>query len=313
MRFKRVGVLFGGMSAERHVSIESGNAVIAALGARGYDVVAIDAQDDLDRRLRAAEVEAVYIALHGRLGEDGTVQGMLDVMGMPYTGSSVLSSAVAMDKSVSNALLAASGIPVPKCLVLTEDSPRSLPSSDWQPPIVVKPATGGSSVGVSLVKRIGALDTAIKTALGHSHRAIIEEHVVGTEITVGILDDRILGSLEVEPNREFYNYSAKYAPGGSNHHIPPRLPEQQIADAHDLGLMAYQLLQCTGAARVDFMVPKNARPVLLEVNTIPGMTQNSLLPEIARAAGLSFEDLVVEIMESATRHTRPAWTSQNPG
>ncbi len=301
MRWKRVGVLQGGISAEREVSLSSGRAVAAGLRQSGYEVVEIDFQRDLDRHLREAEVEAVYIALHGRWGEDGTVQGMLEMMGIPYTGSSVLASAVAMDKVLARTVLTAAGLTVPRGFTLVRGDPVSLPDN-WKPPIVVKPANEGSSIGVSIVQSKGGFKGAVETAFDQSRIILIEQYIKGTEIQVGVLDDEVLGSVEIEPHSEFYDYKAKYSEGGSTHHIPPRLEERRIAEALDMGRRAYTALGCAGAARVDLIVPRKNQTVVLEVNTIPGMTEVSLLPEIAKETGLSFNQLVSRIMEGATLH-----------
>ncbi|MCP4605452.1 MAG: D-alanine--D-alanine ligase [Proteobacteria bacterium] len=301
MRWKRVGVLLGGISAERDISLKSGRAVAAGLRRSGFEVVEIDAKRDLDRRLEDASVEAVYIALHGRWGEDGTVQGMLEIMGIPYTGSSVLASAVAMDKVLARTVLTAAGVLVPEGFTLTEKDPASLPDG-WALPVVVKPVDEGSSVGVSIVRSENDFSTALKTAFSSSNRTLVEQFVDGTEVTVAVLDGKVLGSLEIEPHCEFYNYSAKYDKGGSTHHVPPRLAPARIEEVLELGERAYSALMCSGAARIDLIVPEESRAVVLEVNTIPGMTEVSLLPEIAQHAGLSFDKLVFQIMERATLH-----------
>ncbi len=301
MRFGRVGVLLGGISKERDISFESGRAVAEGLRQSGYDVVEIDAQRDLDQRLLRANVDAVYIALHGSFGEDGTVQGMLEMMGIPYTGSSVLASALAMDKVMSKTLLEAAGIPVPKGFQLTPDDLISLPP-DWALPVVVKPVCEGSSVGIGIVKENDTFLSTVKAAFSHSSRILVETFIKGIEVTVAVLDGDVLGSLEIEPHSEFYDYSAKYDKGGSTHHIPPRLPAARIEEVLDLGKRSYLALGCSGAARVDLIVPQNAPAEVLEANTIPGMTRTSLLPEIALEAGIPFNGLVSKIMEGATLH-----------
>jgi D-alanine-D-alanine ligase len=309
MRFKRIGVLLGGLSAERDISLLSGRAVAAGLERSGYDVVEIDAKRDLCRRLEQAHVEAVFIALHGRWGEDGTVQGMLEILGIPYTGSSVLASSIAMDKIMTRELFKANNLPVPKGFSLAPDAPPVLPDN-WSPPFIVKPANEGSSVGITLVTEPSDFPAAAKTALKISNRVLVEQFVEGPEVTVAVLDGKVLGALEVEPKNAFYDYSAKYEQGGSIHHIPPRIADAQIAEIQELAQRAYRALCCSGAARVDFIVPKNAPAVILEINTIPGMTELSLLPDIARANGLPFDNLVAQIIEGATLHisgseTRP--------
>jgi D-alanine-D-alanine ligase len=301
MRFKRVGVLLGGLSAERDISLLSGRAVAAGLERSGYDVIEIDAKRDLCQRIEETHVDAVFIALHGRWGEDGTVQGVLEMLGIPYTGSSVLASAIAMDKIITRDLFKANNLPVPKGFSLSPDDPTVLPDN-WTPPLVVKPANEGSSVGITLVTKPSDYPTALKTALKLSSRVLVEQFVEGLEVTVAVLEGKVLGALEIEPKNAFYDYSAKYDQGGSIHHVPPRIADAQIDEVQTLAERAYRALCCSGAARVDFIVPKNAPAVILEINTIPGMTELSLLPDIARANGLPFDNLVAQIMEGAALH-----------
>jgi D-alanine-D-alanine ligase len=303
MRFKQVGVLLGGLSEERDISLLSGRAVAAGLRRSGYDVIEIDAQRDLCQRLEEANVEAVFIALHGRFGEDGTVQGVLEMLGIPFTGSSVLASSMAMDKIMTRNLLMANNLPVPKGFALSQDDPFTLPNG-WTPPVIVKPANGGSSVGISLVDSTSDYPDAVKAAMEFSDRVLVEQFVDGPEVTVAVLEGNVLGALEVEPKNAFYDYSAKYDQGGSIHHIPPRIAPSQVDDIQALAKRAYRVLCCSGAARVDFIVPKHETAVILEINTIPGMTELSLLPDIARANGLSFDNLVAQIMEGATLHVK---------
>ncbi|MCP4680142.1 MAG: D-alanine--D-alanine ligase [Deltaproteobacteria bacterium] len=302
MRYKRVGVLLGGMSAEREVSLESGHAVAAGLRRSNFDVVEIDAQRDVAARLREANVDAVFIALHGRWGEDGTVQGMLEVMGIPYTGSSVLASSLAMDKVAARALFDASGLPLPEGFSLNKEDPIALPDH-WSPPLVVKPANEGSSVGVAIVRDASKYSAAVEQAREHSGKLLVERYIAGAEVQVAILDDDVIGSIEIEPHAEFYDYSAKYEEGGSTHHLPPRISTPRIEEAQDLAKRAHSALGCSGATRVDLIVPEQSNTVILEVNTIPGMTELSLLPEIAASVGMSFDELVSRIMNGAALHT----------
>ena len=299
MRYRRIAVLMGGLSSEREVSLASGAAVARGLEEAGHEVVRIDAGRDVDRRVREAAPDAAYVALHGRWGEDGTVQGLLEMLGVPYTGSSVLASALAMDKVLSRTVFAAAGIPIAPGAVLGAGDPPRLPDgADF--PVVVKPADGGSSVGVAIVRDPGELAAATEAALRHSDRALVESLVAGAEINVAVLDGEVLGSVEIVPNAgEFYDYASKYDEGGSTHHVPPRLPERKVARLERIGLAAYDSLGCRGAARVDLMVPDRGDPAVLEVNTIPGMTDTSLLPEIAAHRGISFPRLVSRIVEGS--------------
>ncbi len=301
MRFKKVAVLMGGVSAERDVSLASGEAVAGGLERSGYAVTRIDAGDRVDEALREARVEAAYIALHGRLGEDGTIQGLLEMMRIPYTGSSVLASAVAMDKELTRNILASRGVPIPKGFLVDPETPGVLPEG-WQVPVVVKPADEGSSFGVTIVRERAGYAAAVANALGHSRRVLVEEFVRGTEITAAVLDGRVLGTLEIEAHSDFYDFSAKYDDGGSTHHIPARINAKQDEQARRFARTAFEALLCSGAARVDFIVSPGGPPVALELNTIPGMTRTSLLPEIAAHAGIAFDQLVSTIMEGARLH-----------
>jgi D-alanine-D-alanine ligase len=303
MKWKRVGVLMGGMSNEREVSLMSGHAVAEGLRKQGYDVVELDATHKLDVALRDSKVEAVFIALHGPYGEDGTVQGMLELMAIPYTGSSVTASAVAMDKILTRVILTSSGLPVADGFSLNHPNQIALPQG-WTPPVVVKPACSGSSVGISIVQNSADFESAVKEAFKHSKRVLVEQLISGIEVTVAVLDGKVLGALEVEPHRDFYDYGAKYEEGGATNHIPPRIPVEQLDLCLELGLKAYNALDCRGAARVDFVVPNSGTPVILELNTSPGMTNLSLLPDIAAANGLPFNVLVAKIMERAELHLK---------
>ncbi|MCU0662608.1 MAG: D-alanine--D-alanine ligase [Myxococcota bacterium] len=305
MDFHRIGVLLGGLSAEREVSLRSGRAVAEGLARSGFEVVEIDAGRDLAAKLHCARVDAVYIALHGRMGEDGTVQGLLEVMGLPYTGSGVLASALCMDKIVARNVLAAHGVPVaPGWSPKGEDD--DVAPQELSLPVVVKPSDEGSSVGVTIVREPAHWKPALTLAFGCSRRVIVEKFIEGTELTVAVLDGEPLGTLEIEPHAAFYDYDAKYAPGGSTHHVPARIGEARTARALELAQKAFAAACCKGAARVDMIAPRSESEdlVVLEINTVPGMTQRSLLPEIAAAAGLGFDELVTRIVRCASTKTR---------
>ncbi len=301
MGFKRVGVLLGGLSTEREVSLSSGRAVAAGLSRSGFEVVEIDADRDVDLRIREAGVEAVFIALHGRLGEDGTVQGLLEMRGVPYTGSGVTASAVAMDKHLTRTLLRAADIPIADGMLLCKTDERKLPAG-WSLPVVIKPASEGSSVGVSIAKTEAELVAGFEKAFATSSRVLVEKFVPGKEVQVAILDEKILGAIEIEPLREFYDYEAKYTEGGARHHIPPRISPELNEHCCASAKRAYDAVGCAGLARIDLIAPAQGTPVVLEINTIPGMTELSLAPEIAAHAGISFDELVTLIMNRATLH-----------
>ncbi|OGW61785.1 MAG: hypothetical protein A2V83_08510 [Nitrospirae bacterium RBG_16_64_22] len=294
---KKIGVLLGGLSSEREVSLKTGGAVLGALLDRGFDAVRLDAGPDLAAGLRAEGIEVVFNALHGRFGEDGTVQGLLEVMGIPYTGSGVLASALGMDKVMSKKVFAFHGIPLAPYRVVTEpEAAGALPS--WFPfgfPVVVKPARQGSSIGVSLVETWDGLAPALRQALVYDTEAIVEAYVRGREVQVAILGTRALGAIEIVPHRAFYDYQAKYE-GASEHVYPARLSPETTRIVHDLALAAHRALDCRVYSRVDLIVDADGRPFVLEVNTLPGMTDRSLFPEIARGAGISFGELVEAIL-----------------
>jgi D-alanine-D-alanine ligase len=300
MKYRKVAVLMGGSSKEREVSLASGRAVAAGLVRAGFEVVEIDTEKDPVARILEAGVEAVYIALHGRFGEDGTLQGLLELIRMPYTGSSLVASAVSMDKQLTRDLLKAAGLPVAQGVVLEKEA-RALPTG-WEVPLVVKPVNEGSSVGVSVVGRAADMEDALATAFALCPRVLVERFVEGKEVQVALLNDRVLGAIEIEPLRVFYDYQAKYEEGCAIHHIPPRISDAERDLVLDLGARAYRAVGCAGLARVDLILPQTGDPVILEVNTSPGMTELSLAPEIAAHAGLPFDTLVAEVMNSATLH-----------
>lgn len=300
MNYRNIAVLYGGLSNEREVSLAGGKAVAGGLRRAGFQVTEIDVDRDLPERLREARVEAAYIVLHGRFGEDGTVQGLLELMRIPYTGSSVAASAITIDKHLTRQILAGAGLPVAEGVVLHEPS-LTLPPG-WTVPVVVKPVNEGSSVGVSVVRNADQVAGALSTAFGCSRRVLVERYVPGIEVQVAVLDGEVLGAIEIEPKREFYDYKAKYEAGGAVHHIPPRIPEDRAEQCRELGLTAYCAVGCAGLARIDLILPNTGDPIILEVNTSPGMTELSLAPEIAAHAGIPFDDLVVRVMNAATLH-----------
>jgi D-alanine-D-alanine ligase len=301
MKSKKIGVLFGGLSAEREVSLKSGTAVHQALVAQGYNTVAIDAGRDLADVLKREGVDAAFIALHGRYGEDGCVQGLLELLQIPYTGSGVLASALAMHKLYSKQAFAASGILTApfRCYRRGETvRPAELP---FGLPLVVKPVQEGSSVGVSIVKEERQLDAALELAFRHDDEILVEQYIKGQEVQVGILDEQAVGAIEIVPKNEFYDFESKYTDGMAEHIFPARLEPAIYEKALRVGLEAHRSLGCKGYSRVDLLVTSTGDCYVLEVNTLPGMTSLSLLPEIAlKGAGLSFEALVSQIVEAAS-------------
>ncbi len=304
MKSKKIGVLYGGLSAEREVSLKSGAAVHRALVAQGYNAVAIDVGRDLAEVLKREGVEAAFIALHGRYGEDGCVQGLLELLGIPYTGSGVLASALAMQKRYSKQAFAASGILTAPFRCYRRGEAVILADLPFGLPLVVKPAQEGSSVGISIVREEARLSQALELAFRHDDEILIEQYIKGQEVQVGILDDRPVGAIEIVPKNEFYDFEAKYTDGMAEHVFPARLEPALYEKSQQIGLAAHRALGCKGYSRVDLLVTSAGDCFVLEVNTLPGMTALSLLPEIAaKGAGLSFEALVSRIIESAALST----------
>jgi D-alanine-D-alanine ligase len=302
---KRVVVLMGGFSSEREVSLRSGAAVAGALEKAGYAVAAIDVRRDLRTLvagLEAAKPWVVFNALHGRFGEDGSIQGMLDIMKIPYTHSGLLASALAMDKPASRKLFAAAGIPVPEGRVVHKSE---VLAGDVLPrPYVLKPLNEGSSVGVHIVKAGDNANPLASEDWPFGEYALAERFVPGREVTVAVMGDLALGVTEITSDRGFYDYTAKYAAGGSRHLVPAPLPAEDYAEAQRLAVLAHQALGCRGVSRADLryddtVAGQPARFALLEINTQPGMTSTSLVPELAAHAGISFPDLVTWMVENA--------------
>jgi D-alanine-D-alanine ligase len=301
---RRVAVVMGGLSAEREVSLNTGDGVIAALRERRWDVVAIDwhAGTSLSRLLERSGASVVWNALHGTWGEDGAVQGLCACLELPCTGSGILASALAMDKVMSKRIFESNGVPTPRWRLLPhEPSPDDAELvADWPLPYVIKPANEGSSVGVSIVDRRDQLESALAGARRYHGPVIVEDYVAGTEVFVGILNDRVLGSVEVRPATRFYDYDAKYKRGDTRYVLPPELPAPVISRAQDLALAAYRALGCTGHARPDLRISTTDEVFVLEVNTLPGMTKTSLLPKIAASIGMDYPTLCEHILETAS-------------
>jgi D-alanine-D-alanine ligase len=296
---KRIGVLMGGISAEREVSLKSGQAIYGALKNLGYNVIAIDVGRDVCTALAAEAVQVAFLALHGGCGEDGSIQGMLEVLGIPYTGSGVLASAIAMDKEASKKVFRYHGIPVPPYVVPDHQSVNGLPAVDFPRPWVVKPASEGSSIGVSIVRQEHDFRKALAQAHLYGPRVIIEQYIDGKEIHMGVLNGKVIGGVEVRPSLEFYSYEAKYTSGLTEYILPPEVEGVVYERAGRTAFSAHQSLGCKGATRVDLRIDGKGNPYVLEINTIPGMTETSLLPKIARLAGYDFPGLIEEILRGA--------------
>jgi D-alanine-D-alanine ligase len=301
----------GGWSAEREVSLQTGEGVAAALESRGHDVVRVvweRATPGLDELLRAARVDVAFVALHGGGGEDGCVQGMLELMGIPYTGSGVLASALAMDKLKAKEMFRLHNVPTPPYYVAGRADLDDLESvhGSFGFPAIVKPTREGSSVGLSKATCMTELAEAIERALAFDDHALVERHVAAMEVHVGILDGRVLGAIEVVPSGGLYDYRAKYTAGVTDYVCPPRLPFTRLRGVMNLGSCAARALSCTGACRVDLLVTEGQNEYVLEVNTLPGMTRTSLLPKIAASAGIDYPSLCEAILDGARLHSSSA-------
>jgi D-alanine-D-alanine ligase len=310
LKKKKIGVLMGGSSAERAVSLKSGTAVYNSLLSMKYNVAAIDAGEDLCVVLKKQKIDIAFIALHGGHGENGAVQGMLEIMGVPYTGSGILASALAMDKEATKKVFHYHHIPTPAFRIIQSSEFRVRSSKNvskgrtldlelrtgFPLPWVIKPATEGSSVGVEIVRELAGLKGALKRAFTYGDTVIAEQYLKGKEVQIGILNNTVLGGVEVRPSLEFYNYEAKYTAGLTEYIFPPQLPKRVYDRAKEAALASHMALGCSGATRVDLIIDAGGNPSVLEVNTIPGMTETSLLPKIAKNAGIEFGELLTRIL-----------------
>jgi len=293
-----VGVLMGGLSSEYKISLKSGRAVSQALRDRGWTVKEIVVGRDLPFRLAKEEVEVAWIALHGRFGEDGCVQGLLEVMGIPYTGSSVRSAAVTMDKiATKRALQHEHSITMAEDWVCLAGNPDT---SNIVLPAVVKPSVGGSTLGITLARNSEELERAVTQAFEYHDEVLVEEYVQGDEITVAVLDGVALPIIRIIPDSGFFDFEAKYTDGCTHYEVPAQIDGDTADRASKAAVRAYKELGCRGLARADFLVRNDGEPVFLEINTIPGMTATSLSPMAAMEAGIPFEELVETILLSAT-------------
>ncbi|MDQ6721543.1 MAG: D-alanine--D-alanine ligase [Candidatus Dormibacteraeota bacterium] len=303
----RLAVLRGGLSAEREVSLRSGAQVEAALRGLGHDVTAVDLDANTWDTLRDGSFACVFNSLHGRLGEDGGVQGMLELLGIPYTGSGILASALCMDKARANTVMAGAGLHIPdfeeievKDGVAADVVERLV--SRFGLPLVVKPVREGSTIGLTIAKDADAAASGLVLAARYDRRVLVQRFQAGTEITVGVLatpEVQVLPTLEIVSDNPTYDYDAKYTAGKSHHIIPARISERAQLTAADSAGRAFVLLGCAGMARVDIIVDAKNTPWILEVNTVPGLTELSLLPDAARAAGITFEQMCQRLVDHA--------------
>ena len=303
-RKPRVGVLYGGISAEREVSLKSGEAVAAALRGAGYPVELIDVLDTPIGRLTQERMDVAFIALHGTFGEDGGIQSILEVLGVPYTGSGVTASRLAMDKVASKRCFRKAGVPTAAFVEIEGHWSQERKVASVAPlglPCVLKPASQGSSVGISIVDTEDQLPAAIAQALEFDERAIAEEFIPGRELTVGIFGDRPLPIIELIYEGRIFTYNVKYTKGAARHEKQLDLADGLAERIQALALAAHQSLGCRGCSRVDFRLTRSGEPFVLEVNTIPGMTETSLLPDAAAAAGISFGELCSATIQMALK------------
>ncbi|PJC48515.1 MAG: D-alanine--D-alanine ligase [Candidatus Omnitrophica bacterium CG_4_9_14_0_2_um_filter_42_8] len=313
MKNKRVGVLMGGPSSEREISIKSGKAVCRALEAKKIDYVAVELQAGPNTNgykksaadlIAGMKIDAAFIVLHGEFGEDGTVQEILEQMKMPYTGSSSSASRVAMNKITAKEILKSKNIPVARHEILTKgiftkDGGVKKYFKNLGPNLVIKPSNGGSSIGLNMASDELSLKSAIDDAFKYDDKLIIEEYIPGREITVGILEDAALPIVEILPKRKFFDYTAKYEKGMTEYIVPAEIEKSVYKMCQDVGLGSHRALSARSFSRVDIILNEKIGPVVLEINTIPGFTQTSLLPKAAGAIGIGFEDLCIKILDSA--------------
>jgi D-alanine-D-alanine ligase len=312
----RIAVVSGGRSSEAEVSRNSAAHVIGALQARGHRCVELDGDEELWDALRGGAYDVAFLALHGRYGEDGTVQGVCELLGVPYTGSDVLASALCFNKAMAKRVLAAAGLATPAWIVVARTAPPDSATEQMRGaaatlslPLVVKPNRSGSTIGLAIVADEDGLKSAYDDAAWHDD-VLCEAFVTGMEVTIGILGHnppQALPTLEIISHRPLYDYAAKYTAGQSEHIIPARLPDDQRLAAEHTAVRAHQLLGCRGFSRVDIIVDAAGVPWVLEVNTIPGLTPISLLPDAARAAGIDFGDMCQGLIDDAlSRHREKA-------
>lgn len=299
---RKVGVLMGGLSREREISLKTGKAVLKALTEKGYHVQPVDVGYDIAEVLLKEKIECAFLALHGRFGEDGAIQGMLELMRIPYTGSGVLASSLAMHKVMSKKIFLYEKVPTPSydAFERVEIEKETLRKISLPLPVIVKPAREGSTLGISIVRKEEQLLPALREAAKYDEEILIEEFIRGKEITVGVLGDIPLPIIEIVPKSGFYDYHSKYTKGETEYIIPARIPREKYLYAQEIAIKAFKVLGCSGCARVDLMTDEEGSPFVIDVNTMPGMTETSLLPQAASYAGINFEELAERILLGAS-------------
>ena len=312
---ERIAVLMGGRSLERDVSLKSGNRVYEALREKGFRVTKLDVDESLVINLRQNPVDLVYIALHGKYGEDGTVQELLEILGIPYTGPGVYSSIVGFDKALSKEIFIRKGIPTPDYFTLSTGSFREMGAAGVLDrvvdvlglPIVAKPACQGSALGIKIVHNKDELPSALIGALSYDDKVILEKYIKGKEVSVSVLGDEkpeVLPVVEVSTKKEYFDFESMYSMGQTEYFIPARLPEELLERIQDIAIKVHTVLDCRDVSRIDIMVSEEGEPYVLELNTSPGMTETSLLPMAAAAKGIEFSDLVEMLVGFALKRKR---------
>ncbi|MDR2772257.1 MAG: D-alanine--D-alanine ligase [Elusimicrobiota bacterium] len=294
LKNKKIGVLCGGMSTEKEISLKSGKAVLNSLKQMGFKAVAIKVDKNAAQHIKQSKIDIAFPVLHGVYGEDGAVQGMLEIMGIPYVGCGIFASAASMDKDITKKLLKTAKLNTPDWFSLKQF--QEIPQIKKYP-VVVKPANGGSTIGITVAKTYAAFLKAAKNAFKYDKKIIVEEFVKGKEITVAVCGGQVLPIIEIVPKGGFYDYKAKYQKGCASHIIPARISKKSEQTAKKYAAKVYELFDCRAICRVDMIVDMTEKVWILENNTMPGMTETSLVPDAAKAAGLSFNDLVLRLLE----------------
>lgn len=299
-QFGKVAVLMGGQSAEREISLLSGNAVLTALKNKGVDAHGVDVDENIISELVNGNYQRAFIVLHGRGGEDGTIQGLLEVMKLPYTGSGVMASSLSMDKLKTKQIWLAMGLPTPEYYIIDSEASCEKALEVLDLPLIIKPVLEGSSIGMSKVERKEEMIPGWQKAQVCGGTVIAESWIEGDEYTVALLDDQVLPMIQLKTTHQFYDYDAKYEADDTQYICPCDLPEERELELAELSRQAFDAVNACSWGRVDFMVDENDQPWLIEVNTVPGMTSHSLVPIAAKQAGLTFDDLAVSILSMAT-------------
>ncbi len=299
LRTGKIGVLLGGESSEREVSLKTGGAILKALHRKGYEAISLDMRGDWAGIIGNAGIDVAFIALHGKLGEDGAVQGLLEVLGIPYTGSGVMASAVCMSKVTTKRILEGAGVKTPVYISLHLENGEGKVPGEFPFPCVVKPDREGSTIGISIVENEKEMREALTQAGKFDSHVLIEEYIKGREITVGLVNGKVLPAIEIIPQSGFYDYTSKYTKGATEYVCPPQIKEGYLQEAYLAASNASGTLGLRGGARLDFIISEGGDSYFLEVNTIPGMTETSLLPKAASVYGIPFDDLVELILLDA--------------